>query len=241
MEGKNIIVHGANHEMSIVSQKLGKPERIVKSPSGFTSRYTDRETIDIFEMVYSGVANKRIVEKLHKYGINALGLSGLDGKLFVGKRKRYVKIVKDGKTKLLRDNYTGTIEKTNKELLELLLDNGYTPVIAPPAISFKNEPINVDNDRIIGALCKSLDIEIVISLFEAPGLLKDVEDPESLIKTIDKNNLDEYMRYAKGRMKKKIHHAKEAFENGVTKIIFADGRTDEPISKAIDGEGTIIH
>ncbi|MBD3204543.1 [LysW]-aminoadipate kinase [Candidatus Woesearchaeota archaeon] len=237
---KVIIVHGANHEMKIISEKLGKPERIVKSPSGFTSRYTDKETIEIFEMVYSGIANKRIVQKLQKLGVNALGLSGLDGRLLVGKRKPYVKIVKDEKIKLLRENYTGTVEKINSELLNLLIKNDYVPVIAPPAISFKGEPINVDNDRIVGALCKGIKTDTIISLFEAPGLLKDLNDPDSLINKIDKDELENYMKFAKGRMKKKIHHAQDAFENDLRKIIFSDGRTKNPVTDALDGRGTII-
>jgi acetylglutamate/LysW-gamma-L-alpha-aminoadipate kinase len=240
LKGKNLIVHGANYEMKTISEKLGKPEKIVKSPGGFTSRYSDKETIEIFQMVYSGIANKRIVIKLNKYGINAVGLSGIDGKLLVGKRKPFVKILKEGKIKLLRGNYTGTVEKINTNLINILLENNYVPVIAPPAISYKNEPINVDNDRIVGALCKDLEIEIIISLFEAPGLLKDVNNSDSLIKKINSNNLENYMKFAKGRMKKKIHHAQDAFLHGVKKIIFADGRTEKPITDALNGKGTII-
>ncbi len=158
IDGKKIIVHGANHEMKQISKKLGNPEKIVKSPSGFTSRFTDRATLEIFMMVYAGVANKRIVEKLQKLGVNALGLSGLDGRLLVGKRKPYVKVVENNKVKIMRGNFTGTVEEINTGLLELLLDNSYVPVIAPPAISFKGDAINTDNDRIVGALCKGLQV-----------------------------------------------------------------------------------
>jgi len=238
-EGKKLIVHGANHEMKLISEKMGLPERMITSPSGFTSRYTEKQTIEVFEMVYAGVANKRIVEKLHKHGVNAVGLSGLDGGLLRGKRKPYVKSVEDGKVKILRDDFTGTVESVNTDLLSLLMDNGYVPVIAPPAISEENEAINVDNDRIVDALCRSLKVATVISLFEAPGLLRDHEDPTSLIPDIDKSKVDEFMQFAEGRMKKKILHAIDSSQN-VRQMILADGRTQTPVSDALEGKGTVI-
>ena len=76
IDEKIIIVHGANHEMKEISQKLGNPEKIVKSPSGYSSRFTDEKTLEIFMMVYCGIANKRIVTKLQKLGIKKIGLFG---------------------------------------------------------------------------------------------------------------------------------------------------------------------
>ncbi len=240
LDDNYIIVHGANAEMKDISERLGHPERIVKSPSGFTSRYTDLETLEIFEMVYAGVANKRIVAKLQELGVNAVGLSGVDGRLLEGKRKPHVKIIDGEKIKMLRDNHTGTVEKVNTDLLNLLLDNGYVPVICPPAISYEGDAINTDNDRIVGKLVESIGADVVLSLFEAPGLLEDANDEGSLIANIDKYKIENYMGYAKGRMKKKILHAKDAIDTGCKKIIFADGRTERPVSDALAGKGTII-
>lgn len=96
------------------------------------SRLTDRKTLEIFEMVYCGLVNKRLVELLQKEGANAIGLSGLDGRLFVGRRKTAVKYVENGKVKVHRGDYTGTVEEVNKALLDLLLQAGYLPVLTPP-------------------------------------------------------------------------------------------------------------
>ena len=123
---------------------LGRPPKFVTSPSGYTSRFTDRETLEIFEMVYCGKVNKGIVERLQKLGVNAVGLSGLDGRIFEGKHKDKVRSVENGKTKVLRGDHTGTVEKVNTALLELLLENHYLPVLTPPGSSFQGIAVNVD-------------------------------------------------------------------------------------------------
>ncbi|MFH0875519.1 MAG: [LysW]-aminoadipate kinase [archaeon] len=240
IDEKKIIVHGANYEMSCVCKKMNIPEKIITSPSGFSSRHTDRETLDIFKMVYAGAANKRIVERLQKLGINAIGLSGVDGGLLRGARKPYVKSVEGDKIKLIRDDFTGNVEKVNVTLLNLLLENNYLPVICPPAISHDNFAINVDNDRIVGAICKEMPVDILISLIEAPGMLEDASDEKTLIKKIKLEEIENFSDFAKGRMKKKIHHAKEAFGNTLKKYIIADGRIERPITMALAGSGTAI-
>jgi len=191
-------------------------------------------------MVYCGIANKRIVTKLQKLGINALGLSGMDGKLLEGRRKDRVKVVEGDKVKMLRGNYTGTVENVNTDLLNTLLEKGYTPVICPPAISFEGDGINTDNDRIVAAIAGALKAEKIVSLFEAPGLLKDYTDESTLIKKIEKNDIMSMLEHAKGRMKKKILHAKEAFDKGAGKIYFGDARIEKPLTSALEGNGTVI-
>ena len=100
-------------------------------------------------MVYCGDVNKIIVEMLQAAGVNAVGLSGLDGRLLQGRRKEAIKIIDEtsGRRMVLRDDYTGTVEQVNSGLIHLLLEHGYLPVITPPAISEANEAINVDGDR----------------------------------------------------------------------------------------------
>lgn len=235
-----VLVHGGSYELNKISEKLGKPPKFVESVSGYTSRYTDRETLGIFEMVYAGKINKEIVEKLQCLGVNAIGLTGVDGRLLEGKRKKAVKIIDNGKKKILRDDFTGKVEKVNILLLKLLLDNGYAPVIAPLAISYENFAINVDGDRVAGAIAVAIKADILIILSNVPGLLKDVNDPNSLIKKIPKEDIDEFMKYAKKRMKKKVLGAKEAINAGVKKVIFASANVFKPIGKALNGKGTII-
>lgn len=235
-----VLVHGASHELNTISKRLGKPPRMVTSVSGFTSRYTDRETLNMFEMVYCGSANKRIVEKLQVLGVNAIGLSGLDGRLVVGKRKPFVKVIEDGKKKILRDDYTGKVEKVNVDLIKLLLKNGYVLIISPLAISYNNEAINVDGDRMAALISAALKADTLIILSNVPGLLRDKDHEKSLIKKIDKKEIDNYMKYAQGRMKKKLLGVKEALDGGVKRVILADARIESPITNALNNRGTVI-
>lgn len=239
-KGKIVIVHGAGKTRDKIARKLGYPTKTVVSPSGISSVYTDGKALEIFLMVYAGLINKKIVSKLQSCGINAIGLSGVDGRLWVAKRKKELFIKENNKVKLLKDNLTGRVEKVNISLIKLLVKNGYMPVICPPAISFDNEIVNVDNDGAIAIMAKTLNAKELISLFEAPGLLKNPEDEKSTIDHIEKNKLDEYLKYAQGRMKKKILGAKKALELGVEKIYWGDGRIKNPIINLLKGKGTII-
>src|SRR5207249_6929786 len=235
-----ILVHGGSAETNLVSERLGRPPRMVTSVSGYESRYTDRETLEIFEMVYCGKINKGIVENMQKRGINAVELSGVDGRIWEGNRKSAITIIEDGKRKVLRGEHTGRVERVNLDLIQLLLEHGYTPVLSPPAISYQGEAINVDGDRAAAILASALKAEKLIILSNVPGLLKDVTNESSLIKDIPFREIDNYVLYARGRMKKKVLGAVEAIRQGVKEVILADGRINKPISSALTGSGTII-
>lgn len=236
-----VLVHGGSHETNVISEKLGHPPRFVTSVSGHSSRYTDRETLEIFVMVTAGKINKLIVERLQQLGVNAVGLSGIDGRLLEGKRKAFLRIKEGGKRKILRGEYSGVIEKVNAGLLTMLLDAGYTPVVAPQAISYESEALNVDGDRAAGAIAAALNADTLVILTNVPGLLRDVEDESSLITHIPQSQAKDYLdRYAKGRMKRKILGAVEALLGGVSQVILADGRVDQPVQSALAGNGTVV-
>ena len=196
-------MHGGGHETNELSTALGKPPRFVTSVSGVESRYTDRETLEIFNMVYVGKMNKLYVERLQQLGVNAVGLCGADGRSMVGERKAAIKVMENGKRKVLRNDFTGRVEQINTELLTLLLDHGYTPVLCPPAMSYENEIINVDGDRMAAVLASAFKAKTLVILSNVPGLLQDVDDPDSLIASIDKIRLSPFFDLAQGRMKKK--------------------------------------
>ena len=189
-------------------------------------------------MVYCGKINKMIVQKLQKLGKNAVGLSGLDGGLLRGKRKDTLLAELDGKRRVIRDDLTGKIETVNGEFLHMLLDNHFLPVISPPALSRENEAINVDGDRAAAMIAATLKAETLVILTNVPGLLKDPEDESTLIKQA--RGLTEIEDFAKGRMKIKLLGASEALEGGVGRVILADARIDQPVTKALAGEGTVI-
>lgn len=235
-----VLVHGGSSLTNKVAEQLGHPPQFVTSVSGFTSRRTDRRTLEIFEMVYCGQMNKGIVEQLQRRGVNAVGLSGLDGRLWEGPRKAVIKIVEKGRRRVIRDDYTGKVEKVNTALLGSLLDSGLLPVLTPPAISYEGEAINVDGDRAAAATAAALKAEALIILSNVPGLLEKFPDESSLIRQIPAAQIDQFMQFAEDRMKKKVMGAQEALQQGIGRVVFADGRVEQPIQKALAGEGTVI-
>jgi [amino group carrier protein]-L-2-aminoadipate 6-kinase len=239
---KLIVVHGGSGETNAISEQLGHPAQFVTSPSGFTSRYTDRTTLEIFAMVTAGKINTLLVEALQKLGVNAFGLTGLDGRLMVAKRKDAIRIIDPatGKQRMLRDDYTGKIESVNSALLHLLLDAGYTPVIAPLALSTDGEALNVDADRAAAMIAGGVAAEQLLLLSNVPGLLRQFPDESTLIRHIDRDKVEASLEFAEGRMKKKVLGASEALGLGVGQVIFGDGRVEAPIANALAGNGTVI-
>ena len=239
LQEKFIIVHGANALRDELAQKLNYEKRIVTSISGYDSVFSDEHTIDLAMMAYAGLKNKRIVELCQQKGINAVGLSGLDGKVIQGKRNTGIKVREGGKTLLLRD-FSGKPKEINKQLLELLLENGYTPVLSVPLIDENNFAINSENDDIVALLQTELKADKVVSLIEAPGFLLDKNDPSSLVSKMSKSELEAMEQKVEGRMKRKILAIRKLFEGGDTTVIISDGRTEHPIIDALEGKGTTI-
>lgn len=240
-QGKRmVLVHGGSDETNRLGEALGHPPRFVTSPSGYTSRYTDRRTLELFLMAAGGLVNKSLVELLQARGVNAVGLSGLDGRILAGKRKASIRIVEDGRQKILRDDWTGTIETVNGALLYSLLDAGYLPVIAPLACSEAGEALNVDGDRAAAAIAGALNAEALLLLSNVPGLLRAFPDETSLIRHIPRAELEAFLPFAEGRMKKKILGAQEALNQGVGQVVLGDARRPGSVSTALAGEGTVI-
>lgn len=239
--GKQVVlVHGGSAEANALGEALNYPPRFITSPSGYTSRYTDRRTLEIFAMSVNGKVNTLLVEQLQSLHINAIGLSGMDGQLMVAKRKASIRSVEDGKQKIIRDDYTGKIETINTTLLRSLLEQGLTPVVAPMAVSTNGEALNVDADRAAAMIAAALKANVLLLLTAVPGLMRAFPDESTLIKHLTTSQLDEALDFAEGRMKKKVLGAREAIEGGVGKVIMADGRIEAPISNALAGNGTIV-
>jgi acetylglutamate/LysW-gamma-L-alpha-aminoadipate kinase len=235
-----LLIHGGAQTTNAVAEALGHPPQFVTSETGHVSRRTDRRTLEIFEMVYCGQLNKMWVEKLQTAGVNAVGLSGLDGRIFEGTRKDTLRIKVDGRRLVLRDDWTGTVERVNTHLLRLLIDGGYFPVLTPPGASTAGEAVNVDGDRAAAMVAGAFGAEALLILTDTPGLLRAFPDESTLITEIPRARADQFMQYAEGRMKKKVMGAVEAIAAGVRKVIFADGRIDQPLTRALAGGGTHI-
>ncbi len=246
-----VLVHGGAETTNDVATKLGHPPEFVVSESGFTSRRTDRRTLEIFEMVYCGLLNKRWVELLQKRGVPAVGLSGLDGRLFEGRRKDRLRIRRNGRRLVLRDDWTGTVDRVNADLLSLLLGAGYLPTLTPPGASYDGEAVNVDGDRAAAAIAAAMGAETIVFLSDAPGLLADFPDEDSLIRRFEVSRgdlagaapdagIEPLMAVAADRMRKKVLGAAEALSSGVHRVILADGRVDRPVQAALKGGGTHV-
>jgi acetylglutamate/LysW-gamma-L-alpha-aminoadipate kinase len=224
-----VLVHGASAETDRLASALGVPQEQITSPSGHVSRRTDRQTLEIFAMAALGVENFLYVEKLQQRGIDAVGLSGISGRLLVGKKKD-VRAVRDGKTMILRDDYTGTIEAVNLPLLTQFIAPGRVPVVAPLALSLENEALNVDGDRVAARIAVAIDADALLILTNVPGLLRDIHDPSSLVA---ETTLAEAEQLAQGRMKKKILAAREALEAGVDEVVIRSATGDPAIRTVI--------
>ncbi len=234
-----IIVHGANALRDSLAERLDIPRKTVTSVSGYSSVYSDSHTIDLQMMAYAGLRNKRLVELFQQHGINAVGLSGIDGGIIRARRNPGIRVREDKKIKILRD-FSGKPLDINRKLLDLLLSNAFIPVLTVPLLDETHTAVNSENDDIVALLQLKYQSRVVIHLIEAPGLLKDPSDPLSLIPQLSAAQLVRLESQSEGRIKRKLLAIKRLFENGAEKVIIADGRTEHPLQDALDGKGTVI-
>ncbi|MFA6304401.1 MAG: [LysW]-aminoadipate kinase [Patescibacteria group bacterium] len=235
-----ILVHGANYERNELARKLGIEVKKITAPSGISSVYTTPQVMETILMSYAGLVNKKLVAKLQSLNVPAIGLTGADGRLIEAERKELILSQEGERVRAIRDDLSGKVVKINTNLLELLLANKYVPVLTIPAITASGQLLNVDNDQFCAMLVKSLKISRMVFLFEEKGLLKESDNPDSVVKKITFANLNQAMAWSNGRMKQKILGVIGSLQTGVKEIYFADGRIEQPISNALAGEGTII-
>jgi len=234
-----VIVHGGSAETDVLAQRLDHPPRFITSPSGHVSRYTDRETLEIFAMATARI-NRMLVERLQGLGVQAFGLSGLDGRVLQARRKPTQRSVEQGRVRVIRDDWTGTLAHANGSLLQTLLEHGYLPVIAPLAAGQHGEMLNVDGDRAAALIAGTLHADTLLLLSNVSGLMQRFPDETTLLTHVPRQELETAMEWAQGRMKKKLMGAAEALQAGVARVIIADGRRTQPISAALSGVGTTI-
>lgn len=237
-ENQAVIIHGGGKEVTRIASKMGKEQKFIVSPGGFRSRYTDRETIEIFTMVMIGKINKEIVLTLQKNGINSIGLSGLDGSLINAKRKEKLVIIDErGRKRAIDGGYTGKITKVNASILNLLIQNNFLPIISPVAISEKFEPLNVDGDRMAAYIAGSLKADVLILLTDVEGLKLDGE----LVNKISPIEAKESLEKVGPGMITKVYAAMEAIDLGAKEVVISSGLIKHPILSPIKHEtGTVV-
>ena len=232
-----LLVHGGGDVVTDFATRLGKEQRFVVSPQGIRSRYTDKETVEIYQMVMSGLLAKRLVLSLEKAGLKSISLAGADGSLLQGKRKAKLIIMDErGRRMAVEGGYTGRVHSVNSRLLELLLTQGYVPVVSPVAMSDAAEPLNIDGDRAASAIATGVHSDAVIFATNVEGLQLDGKLATRLTPGEAKSQLP---KIGFG-MQKKVMAAVEAVEGGVKEAIICSGTRGTPLTKAMEHEGCTV-
>jgi len=237
--GNNLIfVHGGGSEVTLIAEKMGKEQKFVISPEGFRTRYTDRETVEIFNMVMSGKINKEIVSVFQSHGLKSIGLSGVDGCLIRAKRKEKMIIIDErGRKRVMDAGFSGKICQVNGELLKLLIGNGYVPVISPVAISEEFELLNVDGDRAAAHIAGALNADKLIFLTDVDGVVMDGK----LARRMKACEVQNILPKIGAGMSTKVYAAVEALNMGVKEAIIASGIRKSPILSTVQHEnGTVV-
>ncbi len=232
-----ILVHGGGDTVTEMATRLGKTQRFVVSPDGIKSRYTDRETMDIFMMVMCGLIAKKLVEALATGGIKAVSLSGLDGGVLRASRKKKLLIVDERARKVVIDGgYTGRMQSADGTVLHALLEKGFIPVVSPVAMGDEGEPLNVDSDRAAAYVAMGAGAEAVVFLTDVKGLKLDGQVVDSLTAEQARSSLP---KIGFG-MQKKVLAGIEAMEGGVREVMIASGFGPAPLSAAMAHNGCTV-
>lgn len=234
-----VVIHGANALRDRIAEKMGHEKRVLTSVSGYSSVFSDENALDAILMAYSGLRNKRIVELCQQRGINAVGLTGLDGRVIQGRRNKGIR-VREGGRNLVKRDLSGKPREINAAFLSLLLDNGYTPVLTIPILDENSVAINSENDDIVCCLQEALSAHTVIQLIEAPGFMDDIEDASTLRAALSRAEVAAMEAGTEGRIKRKMHALNKLARGGVDKVIICDGRVEHPVRDALAGAGTWI-
>ncbi len=225
-----VFVHGGGDIVTEFATRLGKEQRFVVSPEGIRSRYTDKETAEIYQMVMSGFLAKKLVLALNRAGLKGVSLSGADGSLLQAKRKAKLVIVDERGRKVAIDGgYSGKVQAVNAQLLELLLSQGYVPVVSPVATSDGGEPLNVDGDRAASSIAAGASADAVVFATNVDGLQLD----GGLVSHLTPAEASSKLPEIGFGMQKKVMAAVEAVEGGVKEAIICSGTRISPLTKAL--------
>ncbi|MDR0389695.1 MAG: acetylglutamate kinase [Spirochaetaceae bacterium] len=231
---RTVLVHGGGPEIDQLLKKTGKESRFVQG-----LRYTDAETMELVQMVLAGKLNKDIVALVQQAGGQALGLCGIDGSFLEGVRYR------SGGEDL---GFVGEITRVNTDLLETVLNGGYIPVVSTVAIGTESDAgqsLNINADIAAAKIAAALKAEKLLLMTDVRGVLKDLNDPDSLLKVIYRKELDDLKKQgvvSKG-MIPKIECCSLALDGGVSRTHIIDGRLPHALLIELftdEGIGTMI-
>ncbi len=235
-----IVVHGGSDAVDHLGEAMGRPMPYYTSPSGVVSRRCDPAQLEVVTLALAGGVQTEIVRGLGARGARAVGLSGVDGRLLIARRRKGVRAVEGGRVLHLTDDRSGAIEAVDASLLRLLLGAGIVPVVGPPAVTAEGEVVNVDADRAAAAVAGAVGAEALVLLTNVPGLLRAFPDPASRIPHVARDAVDEILPLAQGRMRKKVLAARDALADGVGRVVIAGSSGPDPVARALAGEGTVF-
>lgn len=226
-----VLVHGGGPEINSMLSAIGKESKFVNG-----MRVTDKETMDIVQMVLAGKVNKSLVQLLEKHGGNALGLCGLDGSMLLAE-----KLVAGEDL-----GYVGEIKEVNPVPLQNAMNDGYIPIVATVAGGYDGKVYNINADLAAAQIAAKLGAKKLILMTDIRGLLRDVEDDSSLISVVNVSEVPMLKRdgIIKGGMIPKIDCCVEAVRNGVSRAHIIDGRIEHSILLELfsdEGIGTMFY
>lgn len=225
---KPVLVHGGGPEISEMLKKVGKESKFVDG-----LRVTDKETAEIVQMVLAGKINKQLVNLLGEFGGNAVGISGIDGHLIEAK-------VKDE-----RLGFVGEITNVNVQPILDLIEKQYIPVVSTVGCDSEGNVYNINADTAASYIAGAMHAERLITMTDIPGILKDVNDPDSLIKRVTTEEARELFSKGviTGGMIPKVECCIEAIEKGVRRVTILDGRVPHAVLLELltdEGAGTMV-
>lgn len=226
-----VLVHGGGPEINAMLNAVGKESKFENG-----MRVTDKETIDIVQMVLAGKVNKSLVQLLERHGGRALGLCGLDGKLLMA--EKLIASVDLG--------YVGEIKEVNPDPLKNAINDGYIPIVATVAGGYDGNVYNINADLAASQIAAKMGAKKLILMTDIRGLLRDVNDEESLIPVVNVSEVPMLKRdgIIKGGMVPKIDCCVEAVRNGVSRAHIIDGRIEHSILLELfsdEGIGTMFY
>lgn len=236
-----IVVHGGGPEISEKMEKMGKKPEFV---SGL--RITDEETLEIARMVLIGNINWGIVSLIGKHGARGIGLSGKDGGLIIARKIAPQEVLVGGVKKAVDLGWVGETEHINPEILMITTGKGYIPVIAPIGADREGRSYNLNADTVAGDIAAAIRAKKLITLTDVPGILRDPDDPESLISQISLAEAHQLLKQGiiKGGMIPKLKGCMQAVEAGVEKVHIINGNVAHALLLELftdTGIGTMVY
>lgn len=231
-----IIVHGGGPEINAMLTKIGKQSHFIDG-----NRVSDKEIVEIAEMVLSAKVNKSIVTDLQLVGGMAIGLSGKDGNL-LHVRKKYIE--KEGEK--IDIGFVGEVTKVNREIIDMMLENDYIPVISSIGTDKAGNTYNINADYVAGAVAGALNAHRLIFLTDVDGVFRDFNDPSTLIADMSVTEALDHIETGviNGGMLPKVGTCLKAIEKGVSHVIILNGKTRHSILLELfteEGCGTMIY